>query len=279
LIQQRLIEKITHLNGVPDLPLSPRRLGPLMCVPFGKLLRGKVAPNTVTKTLHTDKVFEADLQSSSIEAYPHYLPLDKQIRTIQSFRRPVILVDDLIHKGDRMLALDPLFKQEGLDVRMVLLGLLSGYGRDLMKEMGYLADSVYFVPNLRRWFIESTLYPFIGGDRLRRQAGYTVSGLLPSVNMILPYAAPPFGMNMDKSAIVDFSLTCLTNARDIFLALEDEYRTLFARNLTLNRLPETIVLPLCPDKGMCMSYKPNLAVSTYLENDIEMLLRMERMGR
>ncbi len=28
-----------------------------MCVPFGKLLRGKTVPNTVTKTIHTDRVY------------------------------------------------------------------------------------------------------------------------------------------------------------------------------------------------------------------------------
>jgi hypothetical protein len=230
----------------------------------------------VTKTLHTDKVFEPDIKSSRIEAYPHYPPLKNQIRTIKSFMRPVILVDDLIHDGDRMLALDPLFKREGLDVRMVLVGLLSGHGRDLMKAKGHAVDSVYFVPNLRLWFVESTLYPFIGGDTLRRAEGHAVSGLLPSVNMILPYAAPKFMGQAAGSALFDLSLTCLTNARDIFLALEAEYRGLFARNLTLSRLSEAVILPLCPDKGMCMNYDPNLPVSVYLENDIEMLLRMQR---
>ena len=38
-------------------------------------------------------------------------------------------------------------------------------------------------------------------------------------------------------------------------------------------LSEAIILPLCPDKGSCMSYDVNLAPSVYLENDLEQLMR------
>ena len=55
--------------------------------------------------------------------------------------------------------------------------------------------------------------------------------------------------------------------------LEQEYRNLYGRNLTLSRLPEAVVLPLCPDKGNCLRYDPNLSASVYLENDLEQLLR------
>ena len=34
-----------------------------------------------------------------------------------------------------------------------------------------------------------------------------------------------------------------------------------------------VILPLCPDKGTCLGYDPNLAASVYLENDLEQLLR------
>ena len=101
-----------------------------MCVPFGKILRGKVVPNTVTKTIHTDKVYEPDLDSYRIEAFPYYSPLRSQVRTIKSFGRPVILVDDLLHKGGRFDALEPYLREEGVEVKKVLLGMISGYGRD-----------------------------------------------------------------------------------------------------------------------------------------------------
>ena len=59
----------------------------------------------------------------------------------------------------------------------------------------------------------------------------------------------------------------------MLFALEQEYRKLFARNLTLSRLSEAVNLPLCPDRGSCINYDPNLAASVYLENDLEMLYR------
>ena len=37
-----------------------------------------------------------------------------------------------------------------------------------------------------------------------------------------------------------------------------------------------VILPLCPDKGTCLRYDPNLAASVYLENDLEQLLRQNQ---
>ncbi len=271
-IHHRLLEKITAINGVPSVPTQPRQLGPYMCVPFGKLLRSKVVPNTVTKTLHTDKVYEPDLTHSTIEAFPNYSPIPSQIRTIKSFGRPVILVDDLMHPGIRINALDPIFIGEDVPIKTVLVGVLSGYGHDLMQGRDRPVDSVYFVPRLRQWFVESTLYPFIGGNTVRRP-NPPVPGLLPGINHILPYASPTFRGECSERAIFELSRCCLENARNLMLVLEAEYRNLYARNLTLSRLPEAVILPLCPDKGACMSYDPNLAASVYLENDLELLMR------
>ena len=100
-------------GGVPAEPTVPRVLGPKMCVPFGKILRGNAIPNTVTKTIHTDKVFAPDLRSFTIQPFPGYAPLRSQIRTVKSFRRPVILVDDLLHSGNRVNALDPCSGRRG----------------------------------------------------------------------------------------------------------------------------------------------------------------------
>ncbi len=51
---------------------------------------------------------------------------------------------------------------------------------------------------------------------------------------------------------------------------------LYGRNLTLSRLSEALILPLCPDKGTCLHYDPNLSASVYLENDLEQLLRQNQ---
>ncbi len=272
IIYHRLLQRITARNGVPAEPVTPRRQGPDICVPYGKLLRGVAVPNTVTKTLRTDKVYEADLSDYAIEAYPEYSPLPDQVRTIRAFDRPVILVDDLLHDGKRLRSLSPLLKETGTQVDLVLVGYLTGMGRDLMEELGYPVESIYYLPNLRMRFVESTLYPFIGGDTVRRRERPT-EGLQPSVNRILPYASPEFAP-IAPDVAWRLSLCCLENARDILLALEAEYRFLYARNLTLNRLSEAVILPLYPDKGGCMTYDLSRTASTYLEEDIELLKRV-----
>ena len=270
-IMQRMVDRITQLNGVPREPTQPRVLGPVMCVPFGKILRGRVVPNTVTKTLHTDKVYEPDLSRDAIEPFPGYSPLISQIRAIKSFGRPVVLVDDLLHHAGRLKAILPLFRQEGVEIRTVLVGMLSGYGWDSMADWGLPVESVYTIPTLRHWFVESTLYPFIGGDTVRRPTRQA-AGLQPSINMILPYTTPRLE-GCGREALFDFSECCLENARDLFRMLEGLYRAQYGRNLTLARLSEAVILPLCPDKGSCMSYDENLAPSVYLENDLELLRR------
>lgn len=271
-IYHRLLQRITGRNGVPAEPTTPRVLGPDICVPYGKILRGVAVPNTVTKTLRTDKVYEPDLSTYSIEAYPDYSPLPDQVRTIHAFARPVILVDDMLHDGKRIRRLAPLLAETNTPVDQVLVGYLTGMGRDLMEQLGYDVDAIYYLPNLRLRFVESTLYPFIGGDTVRRSEALP-GGLQPAVNRILPYAAPEY-TGMDDETAWELSLCCLENARDILLALETEFRSLYARNLTISRLGEAVILPLCPDKGGCMTYDLSRAASTYLEGDIELLKRM-----
>ena len=122
-------------------------------------------PNTVTKTIHTDRVYSPDLSESTIEAFPNYASIPCQVRTIKSFDRPVILVDDLMHPGVRIKALDPVLRQEGVDIQIVLVGILSGYGRDLMSQQKRPVDSVYFLPSLRQWFVEATRTPSSGATQ------------------------------------------------------------------------------------------------------------------
>jgi len=267
------VRRIVEINGVPAEPTYPRVLGKKMCAPFGKILRSNAIPNTVTKTIHTDKVFAPDLMSSTIREFPGYAPLESQIRTILSFRREVILVDDLLHSGARMQVLEPLLRKYNVPVDRVLVGLMSGRGKDLMDERGIKADCVYFIPNLRAWFVESTMYPFIGGDTVA-DAVPSVPGLTPAINLIMPYAYPKFFRECGQSAVARFSRTCIENSRDILLALETAYRSRYARNLTLSRLSEAVNLPLSPDKGACLHYDPNLAASACLEEDLQLLQRM-----
>ncbi|MCK4309011.1 MAG: cytidyltransferase, partial [Candidatus Atribacteria bacterium] len=61
LLNQTIVKKVCKINDVPTKPLTLRALGESMCVPFGKILHKMVVPNTVTKSLHTEKIFASDM--------------------------------------------------------------------------------------------------------------------------------------------------------------------------------------------------------------------------
>lgn len=274
IMHQKIVDMVTETNGVPNHPLPVRRLGECMCVPFGKILRSMVVPNTVTKTLHTEKMFSSTLDGFTIEEYPMYATIENQIKTIKSFNRPVILVDDLLHKGYRMKALNPIFKENDVEIRKLITGLLSGHGRDLMIIQGREVESAYFIPNLKVWFVESTLCPFIGGDGVK-SSSKTEANLIPSINLVLPFAAPKFLHDSPKEAVYDFSMVCLENAAKIFHVIEEEYQNLFERKLTVKRLSDVIISPRLPNGSEMVSADMNLAPSAYVADYIERLVRLE----
>ncbi|QHI71275.1 nicotinate-nicotinamide nucleotide adenylyltransferase [Aminipila terrae] len=276
IMHHKLVDMITELNGVPRESTKIRKLGPFMCVPFGKILDGKAVPNTVTKTLHTEKTFDTKIKSFKIKEFPNYTTLENQIGTIDSFDRPILLVDDLLHKGHRLKELDPIFKQTNLKIEKIIVGVLSGRGKDLMAIQGRDVNCAYFIPNLRTWFIDDAMYPFLGGDSVEREYSF-IANLLPSVNLILPYVLPAFLAGENRKEVFKLSLTCLKSAKKILQVLEEEYQLAFEKNLTLSRLGEVINSPRFPDKGYCVKYDENLAPSVYISNDIEKLMRLKNI--
>ncbi|MDW8800411.1 cytidyltransferase [Clostridium sp. A1-XYC3] len=272
-VYQSMIRKICSENKVPTETSEPKKLGNAMCVPYGDILDRYVIPNTVTKALHTEKLFYPDMKKFKIAEFPHYLDLKTQVRMINSFRRPVILVDNLLHKGYRIKALDPILKNENVKIQKIIVGVLSGRGKDLMDMQNRNVDAVYFIPRLKIWFNENSLYPFIGGDAIWRGA-YPERNLLPSINLILPYTYPSFIRNASKSAIYNLSKTCIENAIDILKVIEDEYHVIHEKNLNLHSLGQVFTIPRCADLGENVDYNLNLSASSYLKNDLELLMRL-----
>ncbi len=277
MINQSIIAKVCQENGVTSEQESGRNLGPLMCVPFGKILHKMVVPNTVTKSLHTDKIFTPDMQHFKIDSFGYYMSLENQVKMIRSFKRPVLLIDDLLHKGYRLRALSPLLRKENIEVHKIIVGLISGRGKELAMIQKRSADGAYFIPNLRVWFNESDLYPFIGGDGLFRQESEQ-GNLVRSINMILPFAYPIFLKGVDHKTTYYLSKTCIENAIHIIKALEREYQTIYHRKLTLGHLGEVCLYPRYPDHGKHMNYNMSMATSIYLENDLELLHRIWERG-
>lgn len=276
MLQDTLIKKICAENGVSQIQTKPRILGPYICVPFGNILKRNIIPNTITKALHTEKLFSPDMKSSRIGSLLHYMDLETQLKMIHSFNRPIILVDDLLHNGYRAKAIYPLLKKENIKVNKTIVGILSGKGKELMDMQNVEVDSAYFIPKLKAWFNESLQYPFIGGDTLWRGVP-PEKYLIPSINLILPYTSPTFLKNTSKSSIYEFSKVSIENSYEILKALEKEYEAVHERSLTLASLGDVFILPRYPDRGSDITYDYNLNPSHYLENDMEQLGRMEEI--
>ena len=275
-LNYRLLKRITEENGVSLTQDPQRRNGEKMCVPFGKILKGVRVPNTVTKELETEKLYKKDLSEFVIKEYQGYASLPIQLRTIRSFDRPVILVDDLFHTGHRMKELGKHLKTEGVGQFQLLTGVLSGRGRDLAKMQGLDVQYVYTVPNLGAWLIESDLYPFLGGDGVECMESF--GELCPSVNPILPYAAPQFLEGISREQLYDFSAVCLENARDICCAAEKEYARMYGRRLTLDRMMEILLQPRCPDGIMPNEARRMQTPSQIIEEELMKLRRIRGKG-
>lgn len=269
-LNHALRDRVQHCNGVEYVPEGERRLGPKMCVPFGKILANELVPNTVTKRLEAEKEFSPDLRNFTIREYAGYSPLPTQMRTIRSFYRPIILVDDLLHNGYRMQRLDPLLRQEKIQVERLIVGIMSAKGKDQMAAQGRTVECEYFVPNLRYWQTESLLYPFIGGDSV---ATHRLTEMLPTINLILPYQYPRFFSGVSYADIFALSKTALQNTISILEALERSHLAQFGRSLTLRRLGEAVVRPRMPDRGGHLRYDLNIPASGYLHDDLYTLER------
>lgn len=272
----KLIQKICDTNGVSIIQSSRRILGPNMCVPFGSILNSSIVPNTVTKTMHTEKVFKSNIIDFNIEAYPHYLNLAEQAKILKSFNRPVILVDDLLHKGYRINVIEPILKSMGIEIKKVILGILSGRGSEIGKEKNLPLDYAYFIPNLKLWFNESSQYPFIGGDMVDKTI--LQSSSIPSINMILPYVAPKFIKNTKNDAIYNLSEICLKNSFMIFKSIEEVYQSINQKSLNIKGLDEIIVSPRHPDTRNINSTR-NIKPSACIDMDLEYLMRLENIIR
>jgi nicotinic acid mononucleotide adenylyltransferase len=271
-----LIKKICKVNDVPSKPVKPKSLGPAMCVPYGYMLNNSIVPNTITKALHTERLYGPDAKNYQVGNFPYYLDLGIQMKMLRSFGRPIILVDDTLHHGFRLKTLDPMLKKENLEVRKIIVGILSGKGKELMEIQGRDTDCAYFIPRLREWYNENNFYPFIGGDALWRGI-YPKRNLLPSINLILPYTSPSFLEQTTKKSIYMLSRTAIENAIEILSTLEDEFQAINERSMTLSSMGQVFITPRCPDHGKNMDYDLSLSPSFYLKNDLELLKRLEQI--
>lgn len=276
ILHEKMIKNICGENKVTTHIKTPKEYGDYMCVPYGDILDRYVVPNTVTKSLHTEKYYSGDMKKFFIGESPYYLSLENQLEMIKSFNRPILLVDNILHKGYRMKALDPLLNKQNMDVKKILCGVLSGRGKDLMDMQNREVSSVYYIPRLKAWFNENAMYPFLGGDSIWRGV-FPRRNLIPSINSILPYTYPVFIKDASHESIYNLSKVCLENSIEILKNLEREYHNIYGKNLTLYSLGEVITTPRSPEIGNGIEYDLSGAPSALVEKDLELLTRLENI--
>ena len=275
MIYSKLIQSICDTNEVSIYQGQSGALGPNMCVPFGSILNSSIIPNTVTKTMHTEKIFHPDIKDFTIKSFPFYLSLQEQARVLKSFNRPVILVDDLLHKGYRINVIEPILHRAGIEIKKIIVGILSGRGEEIGISKGISLDSAYYVPNLKIWFNESSQYPFIGGDMVANKNLKTNS--IPSVNMILPYVSPSFIKGTANKSIYALSNACLENSIEIFKTIEEVYQIKNEKSLNLKNLGEIFRYPRHPDTNKMITLNNNSKPSSAIINDLQYLKRLENI--
>ena len=70
--------------------------------------------------------------------------------------------------------------------------------------------------------------------------------------------------------------TCLANARDILLALEQCHQRSFGTQLTLGHMAEVFPIPRAPYRGSHLLYDLSALPSGYVADDIESFRRLRR---
>ena len=271
MLNHALVRRIRNIGGVESNKPGDG-LSDALCVPYGRLLNGMIVPNVVTKALHIDKVFFSDVTGFSIRETHGYSALKNQVMMLNSFNRPLLMVDDIMHNGYRFDRLKPLIKDAGIEIQSVVVGILSGRGKDIMRAQGTDVQCEYFIPNLRYWFTESLQYPFIGGDCI--DVPSEESSLPQAINLIMPYTWPRYIARSGEKAIINFSRTALENTLRILRALESRHQAQLGTALTIRRLGEALYIPMLPYKGACLIYDKNKAASDCVSEDIEQLLRL-----
>ncbi len=275
MMYEHLVKLICQKNEVECCELLGRKLGENMLVTYGNLFKRWRIPNTVTKALHSERYYREDLKEYGIASHPNYLALNNQIKTIASFKRPVILIDDLMDKGKRFKILHHEIANAEIPVKALVAAILTGRGKAYMEMNDIDVSAAYYIPRIKYWFNESMIYPFIGGDAVAVKKSNAIDAFY-SVNQLLPYTYPTnLAKDIPPKVVKEFSLACLQSAREIMLALEKSYYQRYGRILSLYNHSAVFISPRFPYNGKTAEYNLSKTASDYLADDIE---KLERIG-
>ncbi len=270
-----LYNKINKIVAQQNAAASDQEDADLMCVPYGDIYKRWLLPGSVTKALHTERVYNTGLRYFEVLESPHYPLIEEQVAIIKAFRRPVLLIDDLVDKGLRLHALENYFKDFDVPIKAIVVGIMSGVGKKRVTKKGYHILAGYHIPNMRAWYSESHLYPFIGGDAYF-SGGDQLQDILPSVNKILPYMHYKTE-NANGRTITQFSEVCLKQARILVETIEQQYQHSNRRPLTIAHLNEVFVTPRVPYYGRKIRISHYSVPSDMIKNDLIRLAQISAL--
>lgn len=272
MMYNHLIRMITQKNKVNMHENQTQ--GPFVCVPYGDIFKRWLLPNTITKAFHAERYYPPDLDHFHVDAFPGYLSLVDQGRVLKHYERPLILVDDILDTGNRLLAFEKVLDQVALKIDSVFTGVATQRGRQRFLDQGIHIEGAYEIPEVKAWFNEGDLYPFIGGNGVKRGQTF-MNDVLLSVNMILPFVYPNFMKDVKAKDLYEFSSVCLENTKNIFLAIEKVYLERKGKHLTIQNLGEVMIISRWPDRGLGIDQDPHLKPSDFIDNLIEGLRRLK----
>lgn len=100
--------------------------------------------------------------------------------------------------------------------------------------------------------------------------------VIPSVNLMLPYAYPRFLRDAPEQAVLQLCRTALCNAKDILQVLEARHLAILTSPLTIRRLGDVFIASRPPHRGDALRYDPNALPSQCLREDVAALDRLAR---
>lgn len=273
-----LYDRLVHMVTSTNQPEPGKAYGPAVAVPYGDLFKRWTLPDTITKSLHTERVYDETLSYFDVQASPYHLPVAEQIGLLKDFDAPVLLIDDILDKGLRLQGIENGFKDHGIPIEGIVVGIMSGLGYRRMTQRGYEVRAGYYLPNLSAWFTESLMYPFIGGDAVSSQGQQVVRyGVLQGVNRIAPYFTSPEAKGISVQQYLQLSEICLENATLFMKTLEAVYASRRQRPLGIDRLSEVFLTPRMPYYGDGVHLHPDSLASTQLAYDRQRLSQMLKL--
>lgn len=215
-----------------------------LCVPIGSLMQNHYLPHNITMSLYIDKLLNVETNEVELREKHFYESLDRQVEYLRSFDKPVIIIDDVLHTGNRLDDVMPRFKRAAIHVKRIGVGLVTDQGLAFAEKWGIDVDYAYHVNEISDWYLESELYPIFGGlvsPRDIQSKGYTLS-----LNRIMPFVPSLSGAG-EREAFKHFSERCIESASVVMGVIEEVFRKNNHRFLSTSELHHVFYDVLLPD--------------------------------